>query len=222
MKASLIFGPAGAGEWRGPIKVSFNPDTLSIQVGSEKREGGSAVDERQGVNQKAAQEPVIQVGGVSVTTVSMQLKFDMVDLYRRTVDGRKQQDRLDKVDAVISAFDADDLMASAIQGVAILATPTDYTQISLLNPQYSCYSLLEEAASHNLPVGFLWGPMRYIGVLTSFSSQFVYFSDQGAPLRADVSLSIRCAQGGAKGNAAMKGAEAQQEAEAKRTPPGGS
>lgn len=220
VKAQMIFASPEDEGWLGPAPVSFNPETLSIQIGSEAKTGGGAVTECQGVNPKKDQEPVIQVGGISYKTVSMELKFDMVDLYRRTVNARKRQDSMDKISAVVSSFDSANLMQSAMNGVGVLMTPTDYSQVSLMNPDYSCYSLLEQAAACNLPVGFLWGSMQFVGVLVGFSSQFVYFSDQGAPLRADVSISIRCGISDPQGEAAMKQAQAQQEQETARAQPG--
>lgn len=220
IKATLIFQlKPGEEEMSPPYQVSFNPDTLEVRVGGETKGAKPGVNERQGVNQKAAEQPVVQTGGISIQTVSMQLKLDMVTVYHDFVSKNSKQD---KISALVSAFDPTSLLGTAKKSVGVLMTPTDYTQISLFNPTYSCYSLLEQAATHNTAVLFVWGSFKYAGQLAGLNTRFTYFSEQGAPLRADISITLQCSKADKQGEAAAKKAQAQQEAEAKRSPPGGS
>ena len=47
-----------------------------------------------------------------------------------------------------------------------------------------------KAAHKQVPVIFTWGNMAYKGIITKIQTTFNYFSSQGAPLGAEVSLSM--------------------------------
>ena len=67
---------------------------------------------------------------------------------------------------------------------------TDFTNLSLFNKDLCCYTPLLQAAHKQVPVAFVWGNMTYQGIITKFQTVFNYFSNQGAPLGAEVSLSM--------------------------------
>ena len=67
---------------------------------------------------------------------------------------------------------------------------TDFTNLSLFNKDLCCYSPLLEASHKQVPVVFYWGNMIYSGVITKFQTTFNYVSNQGAPLGAEVALSM--------------------------------
>lgn len=186
-----------------PVPVSFNPSTLDIRMESQSTETRSAGDKLEGVNQKAAQKDVVQVGKRSVQTVSMSLKFDLVAAYAAAQEGKRTDTEQADVSALVAVYDSG---AGAGTDGALL-DPADYTDFSLMNPECTCYSKLERAAAYNLPVSFRWGTMSFTGLLTSFSSTLTYFSDQGAPLRADVSITLRCLGGAETAAAAPAAAE---------------
>lgn len=200
-------------------RVQINPNTITVASGAQASTQNAGINEIQGVNKKAAEEPVVQSTGASIQTVSMQLHFDMVQMYRMAVKKQSAQNAMTKATTMISKFDSGNVMKSGMEGVTLLATPSDYTQISLLNKQYSCYSQLETAAKKQSPVVFFWGPMQYVGVLKSFSSKFLYFSNQGAPLRAEVTLTLACSGKNDDAEAAIKKEEAAQKIEKSRMLP---
>ncbi len=199
--------------------VQINPNTITVASGAQAGETTHGVNEIQGVNKKAAEEPVVQSSGVSLQNVTMQLHFDIVQLYKDAVSKQSMQNAITKATTIISTFDSGNVMKSGISAMALLSTPSDYTAISLLNTEYSCYSQLEEAAKKQKPVMFVWGPMHYGGVLKSFNSKLLYFSNQGAPLRAEVNLTIACSEKNKDADSALKKEEAAQKVESSRTPP---
>ncbi len=221
MKAFFLIPKDGSAATKSFEKctVQINPNAITVASGAQAGETTHGVNEIQGVNKKAAEEPVVQSSGVSIQNVTMQLHFDIVQLYKDAVSKQSMQNAITKATTIISTFDTGNVMKSGISAMALLTTPSDYTSISLLNEEYSCYAKLEDAAKKQKPVMFAWGPMKYGGVLKSFSSKFLYFSNQGSPLRAEVSLTIACSEKNKDADSALKKEEAAQKIESKRTPP---
>lgn len=52
------------------------------------------------------------------------------------------------------------------------------------------FKALKKAAGHGLPVLFMWGKMKFNGYISSFSSEYTYFSEDGDVKRVKVDLSI--------------------------------
>lgn len=66
-------------------------------------------------------------------------------------------------------------------------------EVSILSS--SCLKTLEEAANTSKLLMFIWGGISFLGKFTSFNSKYTYFSNQGVPLRAELSVSMEAESG---------------------------
>lgn len=54
----------------------------------------------------------------------------------------------------------------------------------------SAFKALKKAAGQGFPILFMWGKMKFSGYISSFSSEYTYFSEDGDVQRVKVDLSI--------------------------------
>lgn len=163
-------------------EVMLNPSEISENSGFKiKRDGATGKD-------KEKEEETVQKEGGTRKSVHMTLIFDLVDAYMDYKN--KAQSAPQAIKTVLSAIDQGGFQAGVEEGVRLYQDPTKGADISLYNRALTCYKRLQEASEKQYRVLFEWGSLKYHGFVTSFNSKMTYFSNQGEPLRAEVSLSM--------------------------------
>ena len=105
----------------------------------------------------------------------MTLIFNVVEAYNAKTEGAEFMALAAAATSLLgSAFDGN-LADTAQDTLADLISKTDFTSLSILNPQACCYSSLLTAAHRQVPVLFYWGNLKYAGFITKFQTTFNYF-----------------------------------------------
>lgn len=201
-KAAFLIGKSqdtdGSWDYEGPVEVTINPSTIKIAGKTEvKKEEGVANEKTE---ETAASDGKITPKGITEQVVSMTLTFNIVEAYEEKTKGVEFGSLVSAAKSLIgSAFGGDDMTDSAEKVFKELINKTDFTNLSLFNKDLCCYSPLLEASRRQVPVIFYWGNMFYAGIIVNFQTTFNYFSSQGAPLGADVAISISTSPGDEEG-----------------------
>ena len=192
-KAAFLVGKKqkddGTWEYENPAQVLINPSSLRIGATTQvKRDEGVAND---ATPETAAADGKITPKGITEQQVDMTLIFNIVEAYNAKTKGVEFKALVTAAKTVVSSLvSSSDLGDTAEGALEDLVKKTDFTNLSLFNKELCCYSLLLEASHKQVPVVFYWGNMIYSGIITKFQTEFNYFSNQGAPLGAEVSLSL--------------------------------
>ena len=128
--------------------------------------------------------------GMTEQQVDMTLIFNIVEEYNAKTEGAEFKALVTAAKSLIGSLIDGSLTDTAEDTLAELINKTDFTNLSLFNKQLCCYTPLLEASHKQVPVVFYWGNMMYSGIITRFQTTFNYFSSQGAPLGAEVAVSI--------------------------------
>ena len=179
------------GEWEqeGPYPVLFNPSSLKVSASTQvKREEGVA---NETTPETAAADGKILPRGIGEQQVDITLIFNIVEEYNAKTDGVEFKALASAASSIVtSLIGSGDKIGQAENALSDLVKKTDFTNLSLFNKDLCCYTPLMQAAHKQVPVAFVWGNMTYQGIITKFQTVFNYFSNQGAPLGAEVSLSM--------------------------------
>lgn len=179
------------GEWEfeDPVEVLLNPSTLKVSMSTQiKKDEGVANEETPSTS---AADGKITPKGITEQQVEMTLIFNVVEEYNAKTQGAEFKALVTAAKSVVSTLiSGANLGDTAEDTLTDLINKTDFTNLSLLNKDLCCYTPLLEAARKQLPVLFFWGNMFYAGLITKFQTTFNYFSNQGAPLGAEVALSM--------------------------------
>ena len=193
-KAAFLIGKKQKenGEWefeQKEAKVLINPASLRINTSTQvKRDEGVA---NEATPETSASDGKITPKGIAEQQVDMTLIFNIVEAYNAKTKGVEFKALVTAAKTVVSSLiSGEDLGDSAESALTDLVNKTDFTNLSLFNKDLCCYSVLLDAARRQIPVVFYWGNMAYAGIITKFQTEFNYFSNQGAPLGAQVALSL--------------------------------
>lgn len=193
-------------------KVQINPS--SINVGSARKPSGMIGPElpygdsrgRQGftgtgpaANQPQAQQPMMAL----VQNIYMNLIFDVADLYYSMKIGASKDSLssalldplLGKLYNAVGQIEVGNekkpLSETAVGEFFGLTSVTSPAEVNIYNTNLCCYSHLRDAMERQSVVKFSWGSLEpFVGIITSFNTDLDYFSPEGAPLRANVSLGM--------------------------------
>ncbi len=191
-KAAFLIGKKqkddGEWEFEGPAEVLINPSSLRINASTQvKRDEGVA---NEATPETAAADGKITPKGIVEQQVDMTLVFNIVEAYNAKTNGAEFKALVTAATSMVSSLVGGSLSDTAESTLTDLINKTDFTNLSLFNKDLCCYSPLLQAAHKQVPVVFLWGNMVYSGLITKFQTNFNYFSNQGAPLGAEVVLSM--------------------------------
>ena len=179
------------GKWEseGPYPVLFNPSSLKVSATTQvKREEGVANEK---TPETAAADGKILPRGIGEQQVDITLIFNIVEEYNAKTDGVEFKALATAATSIVtSLIGSGDKIGQAESALSDLIKKTDFTSLSLFNEDLCCYTPLMTAAHKQVPVIFTWGNMAYKGIITKIQTTFNYFSSQGAPLGAEVSLSM--------------------------------
>lgn len=192
-KAAFLIGKKqkddGSWEYESPVEVMINP--ASIKIGATtpvKRDEGVA---NESTSETASTDGKITPKGITEQQVDLVLIFNIVEAYNAKTEGTEFKALVTAatslLGSLVSGVNAGDAAESALTD---LINKTDFTNLSLFNKDLCCYTPLLVASHKQVPVIFYWGNMMYSGIITKFQTTFNYFSSQGAPLGAEVSMSI--------------------------------
>ena len=172
-----------------PVEVLINPSELRVTATTQTKKEEGVANEATASDQNA--DGKITPKGITEQTVEMKLIFNVVEAYEAKVKGADASALLASASTMLGSLaGGGGLLDSTENALKTLITNTDYTGFSLLNPKMCCYTPLLMAAHRQVPVIFYWGNMTYSGLITKFQTTFNYFSNQGAPLGAEVGLSL--------------------------------
>lgn len=179
------------GEWKYDehVEVLINPSELRVVSSTQTKKEEGVANESTSSGQNA--DGKITPKGITEQTVEMKLIFNVVEAYEAMVKGGDASALLASAGTMLSGLvGGASFLDSTESALKELIMNTDYTGFSLLNPRMCCYTPLLMAAHKQVPVIFYWGNMIYSGMITKFQTTFNYFSNQGAPLGAEVGLSL--------------------------------
>ena len=160
----------------GVFEVLINPASLKLTVASQmKREEGVA---NRNTPDEAPTDGKMKASGFPEQQLDMTLIFNIVEEYNAISGGMQTKALVQSAYTVVS---------SLIGGGGL---GSDFTALSILNPKLCCFAPLRDAAAKQAPVMFAWGNIVYTGTITKFQANLNYFSSQGAPLGAEVAISM--------------------------------
>jgi len=191
-KAAFLIGKKqkgdGTWEYEKPVEVLINPDKLKVVATTQvKKEEGVANDS---TSAAVNTDGKIAPKGITEQLVEMALIFNVVEAYNAKTEGAEFKALAAAAKTLIGSAFSGNLAESAEDTLSELIGKTDFTELSILNPKICCYAPLLAASHRQVPVVFYWGNMIYTGIITKFQTIFHYFSSQGAPLGAEVALSM--------------------------------
>lgn len=192
-KAAFAIGtkqkPDGTWDFDQTAEVLINPSELRITASTQTRKEEGAANEATSKSQNA--DGKITPKGITEQMVDMKLIFNVVEAYEEKIKGGNARALLSAATSMVSGLVGDAGLLDSTEGALNdLINKTDFTGFSLLNPDLCCYTPLLMAAHKQAPVIFYWGNLIYAGLITKFQTTFNYFSNQGAPLGAEVLLSL--------------------------------
>jgi len=191
-KAAFLIGKKqkddGAWEYEAPVEVLINPNQLRVLATTQvkKHEGVANDSTAAAVNTDGKITPK----GITEQVVEMTLIFNVVEAYNAKTEGAEFKALATAATKLIGGAFNGNLAESAEDTLSELVNRTDFTELSILNPKICCYTPLLVASHKQVPVVFYWGNMMYAGLIAKFQTTFNYFSSQGAPLGAEVALSM--------------------------------
>lgn len=191
-KAAFLIGKKqksdGSWDYENPVEVLLNPEKLKVSAITQvKKEEGVANDST--AKEKNADGKVAPKG-ITEQSVDMALIFNVVEAYNAKTEGAEFKALVSAAKSLIGSAFNGNLADTAEDTLSDLVKKTDFASLSILNPDICCYTPLLVAAHKQVPVVFYWGNLMYSGIITKFQTTFNYFSSQGAPLGAEVALSM--------------------------------
>ena len=179
--------PGGA-SGGGVFEVLINPASLKLTVASQmKREEGVA---NRNTPDEAPTDGKMKASGFPEQQLDMTLIFNIVEEYNAISGGMQTKALVQSAYTVVSSLIGGGGLGSVGSTLEDLMANTDFTALSILNPKLCCFAPLRDAAAKQAPVMFAWGNIVYTGTITKFQANFNYFSSQGAPLGAEVAISM--------------------------------
>ncbi len=177
--------------------VQINP--ASIHIGSSRGTSGmigpqlpnAGAQSFTGTGPAATEPPAQQPIRALVESITMSLIFDVADLYYSVKIGATKdslssaliEPLLGKLSGLIGQTSVGEKL-----GMSTVTNPSD---VNIYNTDLCCYSYLKEAMDMRYIVRFTWGSLEpFVGTLQYFETDLDYFSPEGAPLRANVTLGI--------------------------------
>ncbi len=182
----------GAWEYNNPVEVLLNPSSIKVSASTQmKKEEGVANDS---TAKTVSVDGKVTPKGITEQMVDMTLIFNVVEAYNSKTENSDFKALASAATSVLSTVvSGGNLTDAAENALTDLVTKTDYTSLSILNSKICCYSPLLEASHKQVPVIFYWGNMIYAGLISKYVTTFNYFSSQGAPLGAEVALTLHSA-----------------------------
>lgn len=191
-KAAFLIGKKqkddGSWDFEKPVEVLINPESLRVTSTTQVKRTEGVANESTSSSQNV--DGKITPKGITEESVEMTLIFNVVEAYNAKTEGAQFKALAAAAKSLIGSAFNGSLAESAEDTLTDLVNKTDFTSLSILNPKISCYTPLLVAAHKQIPVVFYWGNLMYSGLITKFQTTFNYFSSQGAPLGAEVALSM--------------------------------
>lgn len=177
-----------SGVWSSPMDVMFNPSEIALSSAFRTTQEKSIANGKQ----------ISQTAGPTTSSVSMHLIFDLVPAYEAALKEKPFSVNLASSAKLLVGSLSNKSINGAIdeadEDMGNLITVSDATGVSLLNAKVgkfdNSFYWLKKAAEEQLHICFAWGDILVYGRLTDFNPRLTYFSKQGAPLRAEVDISI--------------------------------
>ena len=192
-KAAFMVGKKqkddGTWDFEGPYEVLLNPSSLKVVASTQVKKDEGVANEA--TPETASNDGKITPKGVAEQQVDMTLTFNTVAAYTAKTKGVEFKALVTAATSVVSSLIGGGSVGdSAEEALTDLVNKTDFTNLSLFNKELCCYEYLRQAAHKQVPVVFYWGNLMYSGIIVKFQTVFNYFSNQGAPLGAEVALSL--------------------------------
>lgn len=192
-KAAFMVGKKqkddGTWDFEGPYEVLLNPSSLKVVASTQVKKDEGVANEA--TPETASNDGKITPKGVAEQQVDMTLTFNIVEAYNAKTKGVEFKALVTAATSVVSSLIGGGSVGdSAEEALTDLVNKTDFTNLSLFNKELCCYEYLRQAAHKQVPVVFYWGNLMYSGIIVKFQTVFNYFSNQGAPLGAEVALSL--------------------------------
>ena len=192
-KAAFMVGKKqkddGTWDFEGPYEVLLNPSSLKVVASTQVKKDEGVANEA--TPETASNDGKITPKGVAEQQVDMTLTFNIVEAYNAKTKGVEFKALVTAATSVVSSLIGGGSVGdSAEEALTDLVNKTDFTNLSLFNKELCCYEYLRQAAHKQVPVVFYWGNLMYSGIIVKFQTVFNYFSNQVAPLGAEVALSL--------------------------------
>lgn len=191
-KAAFLIGlkqkTDGSWFYSPPVEVLLNPDKLRVTATTQVKKEEGVANDSTAKDQRT--DGTITPKGITEQSVDMVLLFNVVEAYNAKTEGVEFKALASAATSLIGSAFNGNLADTAEDTLTDLVNKTDFSSLSILNPQICCYTPLLMAAQKQVPVVFYWGNLVYAGLITKFQTTFNYFSSQGAPLGAEVALSM--------------------------------
>ena len=192
-KAAFMVGKKqkddGTWDFEGPYEVLLNPSSLKVVASTQVKKDEGVANEA--TPETASNDGKITPKGVAEQQIDMVLTFNIVEAYNAKTKGVEFKALVTAATSVVSSLIGGGSVGdSAEEALTDLVNKTDFTNLSLFNKELCCYEYLRQAAHKQVPVVFYWGNLMYSGIIVKFQTVFNYFSNQGAPLGAEVALSL--------------------------------
>lgn len=164
------------------VKVLINPSTISLS-----RHWQSNFLQTQGTGSGSGNSTKPQ--GPQARNLRMSLIFDLVDLYDKVKNNIVKNGRISSPALASISTSKVGHAAEWMMGIDRVESISD---VNIFTPKHDicCYSALQEAVENNYVVMFVWGTLQLPGTIQYFDTSLDYFSKEGVPLRASVSLNI--------------------------------
>ena len=200
-KAAFMVGKKqkddGSWDFDGPYEVLINPSSLKVSATTQVKKDEGVANEA--TPETASNDGKITPKGVAEQQIDMVLTFNIVEAYNAKTKGVEFKALVTAATSVVSTLISGESFGDAAENALTdLVNKTDFTNLSLFNKDLCCYEYLRQGAQKQVPVVFYWGNMMYSGIITKFQTTFNYFSNQGAPLGAEVALSLVAADNNAQ------------------------
>lgn len=181
------------GEWEysDPVMVLINPSEIRVSSSTHTKKEEGVANEATEPEQRA--DGKITPKGITEQSVEMKLIFNVVEAYELLTAGSTATALVQAAASAVSSLIGGTFGEDKGDILDQLMKNTDLTGFSIMNPEMCCYYPLLKAAHKQKPVLFSWGNLAFGGLITKFQTSFNYFSPQGAPLGAEVTLSMTCA-----------------------------
>ena len=192
-KAAFLIGKKqgsdGKWEFEKPVSVMLNPASIKVTTTTPVKRDEGVANEK--TSDSANTDGKITPKGITEQQIEMVLIFNIVEEYNAKTEGAEFKALATAAKGVIgSLINGGSFGDTAEDALSDLIKKTDFTGLSLFNKDLCCYEPLMTAAHKQRPVVFFWGNITLTGIITKFQTTFNYFSSQGAPLGAEVSLAM--------------------------------
>lgn len=164
------------------IQADINPSSIrhSISINSKHIKG---IKENGSKKSEAGASEQTEVGFTPNESLSMELVFDIANKYEGA--GGSSEPSLPSMSSIM------DMAMGAMPGFKKTGEDASIKRFDIKDLQVSGFSKLEQWAKNGTFVAFQWGSIVMPGTIHDYNCNYTYFSKQGFPLRAEVSLTIR-------------------------------